>query len=365
MPQTDIAQAIASDLANAIDDTTIDTADTDGATGAHETTYQCTNWSQWYGYYTKIAPLKQAIDMTATWCLGGGWKADIRTTVILERMQGWGNDTFNSILKNMLITMRICGDAYCEIVRDDNGNLLNLKPLDPGSMRIIADKKGMLKRYEQTSKSPTGKHIKFTPHQIFHLQNKRCADSLAGSSEIPAVEDNILAYNELFFNVKKVFQRHVRPMMAFKLDTDDTTRIAAFKVKMDAALAEGENFYIPKDTVEFELVGTPSGATLNPMPWLSHLRDQFFQALNIPQILLGSSGDSNESTAKIAFTAFEQSVKSTQLEIEQQIWRQLFLKVKLVPAITLREDLMGDRAKDGANQQLGFQPNDVTAGVGE
>src|SRR3990167_3472411 len=102
-----------------------------------ETNRDNSNWSQYLGYYKTIPELRAAIDAKATWTVGKGFTADPETTLILDLIKGFGKDTFNTILENMIRTYLIGGDAFCEIIRDDEANLINLKPLDPGSIRII------------------------------------------------------------------------------------------------------------------------------------------------------------------------------------------------------------------------------------
>ena len=342
-------------------DVTVDAATLDGATG-QETTYQNPNWSQQLGYYLKVPELKQSIDTRAMWVTGRGYTTDDpHTKVILERIRGAGEDTFLNIINNMLVVRRIGGDAYAEIIRtnDKAKTLLNIKPLDTGSMKIVVDKKGLLLRYEQVSKTPNGKTIKFKPTDIFRLTNKRIADSIGGISDIDVVEDIVKASNESFQDVKTVMHRHVKPIMAFKLKTDNQAKIDAFVAKMDNVLDKGKNIYIPSDTVSFELVTTPSSAVLNPMPWRNHLKDYFSQAVGIPQIVMDGSGSFTESGAKTAFTAFEQSIMAEKLEVEQQISRQLFHDIKFADSVSLRQDLVQDTAKDGANQGMAMKPSDL------
>ncbi len=143
MPQTDIDAAQVGDMTNKVTDIEVPSVDTDGATGQQETTWQNTKWSQWLGYYKAVPEVKTAIDMRAIWTLGKGYKADVRTTVILDHISGWGMDSFNSILKNMIVTRRVGGDAYAEIIREKD-KLINLKPLDPGTIVIVVNKQGML-----------------------------------------------------------------------------------------------------------------------------------------------------------------------------------------------------------------------------
>ena len=372
MPLTDgtnmnLASAASGNMSTAVDDVKIALVDTDAA-DQDETIWINDKWSTYLGIYKAVPEVKTAIDMRAIWTLGKGFTADARASVILNNITGWGRDTFNGILKNMIVARRIGGDSFAEIIRDeDTGILINLKPLDPGSMRIVVDKKGIIKRYEQVLKTRKKESdaIKFKPEEIFHLVNKRVADEIHGVSDIEALQNIVLANNESFDDMRKLMHRHVKPIMGFKLDTDNTTKINAFAAKMDAVVNKGENIYIPKDTVEFELISVPANATLNPLPWREHLKNYFFQVVGIPQIILGSSGEFTESTAKIAYLAFQQSVEDEQLDIEEQVWNQLFFKIELTFPASLQNEMLSDTAKDGQTQQTGFQQSDTTMGMGE
>ena len=139
MPEYNITSTVASDLTNAMTDYSVDIARTDGATDQKETEWMNTNYSQWLGYYKKIPELASVIDAKATWTVGKGIKADEITTMLLDTIKGNGKDTFNTILENMIRTYNIGGDSYCEIVRDDEDNLINLKPLDPEVLAISTE----------------------------------------------------------------------------------------------------------------------------------------------------------------------------------------------------------------------------------
>ena len=360
-----IDNAISTNMSSLVDDITVPTRETDGVTGSKETTWFNDKWSQYLGYYKQIPELKIAIDMRAIWTVGKGFTADPYTSTLLDGVTGWGNDTFDTIINNLVVARRIGGDSYAEIIRDDQGFLLNIKPLDPGTIRHVVNDKGILIRYEQWSKKGDKVIHKFKTGDILHLVNKRVADEIHGTSDIEALEPIIKANNESFLDVQQLQHRHVKPRFAFKIDTDNSTKIAAFQAKMDAIVNKGENIVIPQGSVEFELIAVPSNATLNPLPWRQHLRDYFYQVVGIPQIILGSSGEFTESTAKIAYLAFEQSVKAEQRDIEAQLWNQLFMKVEFEFPASLQNELLDDRNKDGNNatQTVG-QPADLQAGAG-
>jgi len=358
----DLRNAEYTNMSDNVSDITVAQQHTDGGEGT-ETYYQNTNWSKWFGYYKAIAEVKAAIDTRAIWTIGKGFKSDRFTTVLLEDIHGIGNETFNDILKNMIVTRRVGGDAFAEIIRDPETNhLINLKMLDPSSIVIVADKKGIITRYEQVTKT-SKKNTKFKTNQIFHLANKRVADSLSGVSDIEAIEPIIKASNESFVDVKTLQHRNVQPRFVFKIDSDDETTISTFKAIIEKMVNAGEHLIIPKGTVEWELISIPGNATLPYIPWREHLRTYFFQVVGIPQIILGSSGEFTESTAKIAYLAFQQSVEDEQRYIEAQVWEQLQVKIHLEFPASIQNELISDKQKDG-NEGTNIQAMDTTTSMG-
>jgi len=369
MATTRIANATASDLTNAISDYVVTNKSTDGATGQKEYEWINTNWSKWLGYYKTIPELRAVIDAKATWTIGKGFKTqDAKTKIILENIHGHGKDTFNTILENAIRTMQIGGDAFIEIMRDDEGDILNLKSLDPSTIKIISNGKGQIIRYEQVSKVEKNKPAKrLDTLDIFHLSRNRTADEIHGISLIESLEQIILMRNEAMTDLKEVYHRFVKPKFIFHLDTDDPTEIASFKSKMDTATGKGENMYIPLGAVVPENLSVSSNATLNPLPWITSLNNYFFQVAGVPQIILGGSGEFTEATAKIAYLAFQQNVEEDQLFIEEQIKEQLFIEIELEFPVSLENELLSDRKKDGdfSNNNMGFQANETTAGAGQ
>ena len=368
MPETDIGSAVASDLTNAIKDFSVDSATTDAATGVGETRWDNTEFSKYLGYYKKIPELAAAIDAKATWTVGKGYTADAFVTMNLEQIRGFGKDTFNTILENMIRTYHIGGDAFAEIVTDEDGVIINLKPLDPSTITIVANSGGKIIRYEQNAKAKDKATHKFQPDEILHLARNRVADEIHGVSIIPVIEEIILMRNEAMTDWRRVLHRNVEPMLAFHLDTDDTSKISSFKAKTDAARGKGENMYIPKGTVEFEPVTIAPNATLNPLQWIENLNQYFFQATGVPDIIVGGSKQFTEASAKIAYLAFQQTIEEEQLFIEQQIEYQLGLGIELTFPADLTGEALSDKPREEAQvnqpqvapvEQAG-EPNDTT-----
>lgn len=367
MGDTKISSSVASDIKTAFAQGTenyfeVDTQTTDSSEDQKETEWMNENYAQWLGYYKSIPEFKAVIDAKATWTVGKGYTADEETSLILDTIKGWGKDTFNTILENCVRTYQIGGDAFLQIIRDDEDNLINLKPLDPAVMIIIVNKQGMVIRYEQTSKVKGVPNQTFDPLDMFHLARNRVADEIHGQSLTESLVEGILRINEAKADWRRVLHHNVDPMIAYKLDTDDTTEIAAFKKKVDAAKGKGENMYLPKDSVEFEIISLAPNANLNPLPWIEAETDRFYEAAGTPKIIVGGSGGFTEAAVKIAYLAFQQTIEEEQLFIEEQILLQLNLVINLEFPASLENELISDKAKDETNGAT--QPNDTTATAG-
>lgn len=358
MAETDIGSTEYSDLTNAMTSYSVESETTDGSLGTSEFRWQMPDWPQNLGYYKKIPELQVAVDTEATWVVGGGFEADEQTEMLLGAIKGNGKDSFNSILGNLVRTATIGGDSYAEVIHNDDDIIVNLKPLDPSSIVIVQNAQGRIVRYEQVNKhKETTK--KFDPEEIFHLSRRRIADEIHGISVIPAVEWIILARNEAMSDWKTVLHRNVAPLQIHKLDTDDTAEVDAYKVKADKARADGENLYIPKGTVEVEVVQSQLNQAASPLAWIDRLADYFFQAVNTPQIVIGNAKEFTDASGKIVYLSYEQSVKGKQLYIEEQVLNQLNIEISLTFPASMQNEMITSMDKDQRLQAS--SPNDVTA----
>lgn len=362
MPNLDLNQAVNSDYTNQVDAYAVNPQNTEGVTNQDETTYQSPKWTIWWGYFNQDSEIHNAITLKTSFVLGKGYTADTRTKVILDGIKGWGKDSFLDILRNMDIIRRVNGDSFAEIVRSDNGLLINLKPLDPSSIKIVVDRKGIIKRYEQINKLPNGTstEIKFKPNEIFHLSNKRLADQIHGISDVAILEEMIKADKESFNDTKKLMHHQVKPFILWKLKTDDPTKISEIVSKINKTRNLGEDLFIPDDddAVSYEIVQLqPSQAVFT---WRDEIRNKFYRTASLPQVIAGAGGQGTESDSKVIYLGFEGLVESDQLYIETQVKMQLGLTITLYPPASLQANLQTDTSKDGA---LGFQPSEVAQGT--
>lgn len=316
------------------------------------------NWTKWLGYYMSIPEVQAVIDKKAIWTVGKGFKSDEKISKILKNISGNGKDTFNSIMLNLIRGYTICGDSFAEIVKTKKGLIKNLKPINPGSITIISDKYGIIKKYEQ--RAYYGEVInKFNPENIFHLSWNRLADSSHGIGVIEKIENIILARNESLSDLKKVFHRYVKPLIVSEVDTDDSTEIATYKAKLDHATEYSENMVIPKGTATMERISIPNNSTLDPLPYLKTLQQYFIQAEGVPEVILGHGDNTTEATSKIVYLAFQQMIEWNQLFIEEQIKSQLGIEVEFNFPESIAPELQTQQSKANNlnNMEVGIHAN--------
>ena len=369
---TDITNAVTAGM-DTIAETAVTPLETTGVGEGKETTYTNDLWPILWGYFNQNPELKSAELIKSIWNVGKGFTTDKVTQGILNNIRGYGKDTFEDILFNMDLIKNVGRDSFAEIIRDDSGALLNIKPLDPSNMRIVFNDKGIIERYEQTAKKGLVRRAlnmkaktigtPFKPHQIFHLSNNRLADQIHGISDIESLEPTILAELESFDDTRKVVHRQAKPFIIFKLKTDDKPKIDALVAKIKDIRKKGDDLFIPDDEniLSWEVVQVnPSQVILE---WRNDIRNKFYRAILVPQIMAGAGGQGTESDSKIIMFGSEQVIWKNQRYLERQIKAQLGLDIDLIHPTSVAQDLQQDEAKD-KNQGIAIEPADTKVGVG-
>jgi len=317
-----------------------------------ETFWDYPDSSQYLGYYKEIDQLNSAIKALATWVAGKGIETDAITKVNLDAITGWGEDSFQSIMMSLIISKKVLGDAFAEVIRSPSGTLLNLKPLYTGDMRVVVNGKGLIERYEQRTKN---KNNKFQPSEILHLVNDRFANEIHGTSVIEAVKWIIDAKKEAMDTHRKVLKRNLA-MGVLYLDSDDATKINTTITKYQEAINKGEVLVLPKDTAELK----DTNVTIqSPIEWIRYLDDAFYRAVGVPRVIIEAEG--SEASSKVGFLSFDPIFTAEQTLLEQDLWNQLAIRVKFNRPPSLMGVVQEAEAKNTG--QTGFQPNDTQVGV--
>lgn len=331
------------DMANQVANRTVATVT---PTSIQYPEWQSPHYTKWLGYYTKVPDLKSAIDAKATWTVGKGYKAKPEAEAILDKIKGFGKESFNSILANMSRIYTLNGDSFAHIItKEHSEQILNIKTYDPNTIKIKGNSKGVIARYEHWVEGKI--QDKFNPEEMFHLCWGRTGGAIHGTSTVESIEDTILAMNEAYGDMRVVFHRYVKPLIVSIVDTDDLQEIARYKAKIDKAVDLGENMVVPKGTLDsMERMAIPQNATLDPIPWIQQLQRRFIIANGIPEIVLGHGSSTTEATSKILYLAFQQMVEGHQQFIEEQVKAQLGLEIELEFPASIEPALTDEVSKE-------------------
>ena len=279
--------------------------------------------------------------------------------VVLDHITGWGEDSFQAVLWNLEVQKKVFGDAYAEIIRSKKSkNILNIKPLYTGDMRVFEDDKGIITHYEQRVKK--GKPKRLETSQVLHLTNDRVANEIHGISIIDAVKWVIDARNEAMEDWKRLSHRST--IRVLYVDEDDKTRLNNLKSDYAEAIDKGEVLIIPgkPGDASFQELNLPPVEAF--LAWIRYLEGFFYQAVGIPRVI-ATSENYTEAASKVGYLTFEPIYTREQTEMEADLWNQLGIKIKFNRPASLSSTMQSSEQKNTG--QTGFQPNDITAGVGK
>jgi hypothetical protein len=359
MTQFDIRQTTTTSGLNPTE-FSVDAKQTDGISASGETFWYFTDWTKWYGYYNEIAELKKAIQTSATWVLGQGYEVNnARDKVILDHMAGAGEDSFLSIMWNMLVVKKINGDSFSEIIRDPNTKmLLNLKPLSPDRIKVVFNQKGVIIRYEYLGTRDGNENQKFKPNEILHFMNDRVADNTHGDSVISALKWLIDARQEAMQDWRRISHRSTIRVLV--VDEDNPTKLNYLKTSYKDAIAKGELMILPGKPGEkvFQDLNLPPVEAF--LAWIRYLENAFYKAVGVPKTIAGDAEGIPESGGKMAMLTHEPLYVREVTELENDLWNQLGLKVTFKRQPSLQEGTQEQEGKNN-NQTQAAQPQDVIA----
>ncbi|KKL81879.1 hypothetical protein LCGC14_1990320 [marine sediment metagenome] len=289
------------------------------------------DFSKWHGIYRTIPEARSTLDVWCSWVIGKKLTMDEKTRKITDRIRGNGNDTFRIILKNQKRTAKICGDSFAEQVRDKANRLINLKPLNPGHLRIVSNGFGIITKYEQVS-NINAADLKilqsWEPHEIFHISNDRIADEIHGIPELEKTFNIMKWKHQSMGDLATMFHRYVQPILEIYASTDDPVELASIEKTYTSSRKNFENRIIPKGAIEkVERVAIPQFATLDPLPWQKFLRSYWTETSNVPDLIRGKSDEVSLAAGKLNYLGYKEKIIMEQLEYSEEIKAQLGLDI--------------------------------------
>lgn len=355
MVAMDVTKTTTQELDQTLKIQTTDSEDVDRTEENTKTLWVNENWETYNGYYKKHIATKSVINKLGMWAVGKGCKTKKNSQKkILEEIRGWGKDTFNEVIDNSVRIKHVNGDSYAEIITTDNeliktngSNLLNLKPLNPGSMGHVVNSQGMLVGYKQ--KLIDGTEKSYQLEQIFHLCLNRTADEVHGTGDIQSLTTFLDKIKQLDEDMAVMFHRFVVPLVIWKLNTDDATAMATFKTQSKKARNGGDDMVIPDTAVDWSLLepGKGVGKVIDPMTWRNKWTEEVIKGGGVPALIMAIEAGTTEASSKMVYLAWQQVIEKEQRDLEAQIKAQLKIEVEFDFPARIEENLGEDEGKDG------------------
>ena len=329
----------------------VPTAHLDTSMPQKETYWDNLDWMVFLGYLKNIPEFFQALKALARFTVGLGYEVIVGDVVRIENIRGWGEDSLQSILQDMIIVKKANGDSYAEIIRDEKDNLLNLKKLNPSDVRIVVEN-GMIKRYDV--KDSAGKYHPFQTWEILHLCNDRIANEIHGTSVLSSCKWVIDAKNEAMSDWRRI--SHLSSIRVLYIEIDNTERLTKVKTEYADGIKNGTVMIIPakKGEAEFQdLVLPPIEAF---MRWIEYLDNFFYQVVGVNRTIAGGL-DQTEAGQKMGYLTFEPTYTEEQTLLESDLWNQLAIKLKFNRPPSLSGMMRQDEIKNSG--MLGMQQNEA------
>ena len=320
MADLNLSRATTTDID--VSDFIVDSKALDVTSAGEETYWYFAEAAQNMGYYSEIPEINSAANTLSTWSTSRGYKTeDLQMEVILPKIDGMGKDSFETIMWQHLVMKFIVGDAFCEIIRNGKGTLVNLVPISPERVRVVFAQSGRIKRYD----SWNGKEWKSIKIQnMLHSQNKRLGDQLHGTSQIDAVKWIIDARNEALIT-NRMLERRGRALGIVYYKTNNAGKIAYANTQIEKAVEEGQMVGMPEDTAKIEPFVVKTLA--ERMDWIRYLETFFYQVFGVPRSIATSDGTSEVGGIN-GHLIFEPIYAKEQLELEKDLWNQAAIKVQ-------------------------------------
>lgn len=323
MAQLDLNKSTTTDFTNTVPDfivesMALDVANSDGS----ETYVYYENAAENYGYYFNHPTVASPINSMCTWAFGQGWTTPSpETKAILERIDGNGKETFDTIIWNHANVKYQQGDSFMSIVWDKKKVYpLNLINISPERVKTVFTG-NRIKRYEVWNGT---KWVRKAKEDIFHSMNKKIGDNIRGTSGIQSNKNVIDAGIEAFEDERTIKHRD-KALGIVKYKTNNQGKIAYANSQIEKAVKNGEMVGMPEDTAE--ILPYPSKSSEDRQNWLGYVENLSYQTGGVPRSIVTSDGTSEVGGIN-GHLIFEVPYGWEQLIMENEFWQQLAIKIK-------------------------------------
>jgi hypothetical protein len=358
MAELNLSRTTTTDFTNQVPDFIMESKalDVDNPDGS-ETTYYFENAVTDLGYWQNDPIVFSAANGLATWAFSLGWSSPNKKTISeFEHFTGRGNDTFGDLMWNHEVMKLVVGDAFMEIIKNDNGTIItNLVPISPERVRIISED-GRIKRYEVYRGSiKDWKTIKV--RDMYHTSNKRIGDQIHGTSQIGAIRKSIDARQEAEEDERTIKHRD-KALGIIKYKTNNIGKIEWLNGKVEAAVKNGEMLGVPEATADFE--PWPAKSSEDRQAWILSRENHTYATLGVPRNQITADG-TTEVGGIGGHLLLEITSGAEALKEEKAIWNQMARKISFTRPPTLAPNVKENQ--EANTGQTTIQPQEATPSV--
>lgn len=324
----------------------LDIANSDGS----ETFIYYEKATENYGYYFNHPQVASPLNAICTWSFRQGYTVEEKVMEkVLANIDGNGKETFTNIIWNHANVKIGHGDAFCDIIRSEDGLPVNLINISPERVKTVAVGP-RIKRYEIWNGS---KWVKKRVDEIFHSMGKKIGDSIRGTGQIQSnksVNDTMIeAYKD-----ERTIKHRDKALGIVYYKTSNTGKIKFANDAIAKAVKDGEMVGFPEDTAKIEPY--PSKSSEDRQNWLSYNENLSYQTGGVPRSIVTSDGTSEVGGIN-GHLIFEPIYGAEQLDMENELWQQVAIKVKFN-----RPPSLAPKTQENAEKNTGqtaIQPAEV------
>ena len=351
MADLNLSNATTTDFTNQVPDFIVESMASDVANAdGSETFVYFDKATENYGYQYNHPQVASPLDAICTWAFKQGYTSeDKQMEVILERISGNGKETFSSIVWNQGNVAVGHGDSFSDIIRNDNGTLVNLINISPERVKVVFVGT-RIKRYEIWNGK---KWVNKKTTDIWHSQQKKLGDAMTGRGNIQSNKTVNDAMIEAFED-ERVIKHRDKALGIVYYKTNNTGKIAYANTQIEKAVKNGEMVGLPEDTAEIKPY--PSKSSEDRQNWLSYVENLGYQTGGTPRSMVTSDGTSEVGGIN-GHLIFEPIYGALQLQLEDELWQQVAVRVKFT-----RPPSLAPKTQENAEKNTGqtaIQPNEA------
>lgn len=208
-----------------------------------------------------------------------------------------------------------------------NGDLVELKALDPLWMRVNRDAFGNILGYVQWGLTPIPQSVTADKLVVLKWMPKSWAHENAyGTSILMPVQRHVSFLIQAEEDMKLWFHQYGKPMLVTFAGTEEKPYPApkiSYLVNALSARQPGTDVVLPGDC-KLEMIQGGAGQTTGVFKdWASYNREKIYESLGIPSVLMNLPGDTSRATSDISLQAFIADEQMIQEVSGEQLMKQL------------------------------------------